>query len=59
MEKQSKMGRPPKPSTERKAAELRIRLTESQRAELDEAAGQDTSTWARDVLLRAAKRRSK
>lgn len=50
-------GRPPKPPEERKAAELRIRLTEAQRAELDAAAGQDTSTWAREVLLRAAKRR--
>jgi hypothetical protein len=59
MVKQSKMGRPPKAPDERKAAELRIRLTEAQRAELDAAAGQDTSTWARDVLLRAAKRRGK
>ena len=32
-------------------------VTEAQRAELDAAAGQDTSTWAREVLLRAAKRR--
>jgi hypothetical protein len=52
-------GRPPKPPEERKSAELRIRLTEAQRATLDAAAGQDTSTWARDVLLRAAKRRSR
>lgn len=53
----SKMGRPPKPPGERKDAELRIRLTPDERAELDRAAGEDTSTWARDVLLRAAKRR--
>ena len=59
MGKQPRMGRPPKPPEERKAAELRIRLTEAQRAELDAAAGQDTSTWAREVLLRAAKRRGK
>lgn len=59
MGKQPERGRPPKPPEERKAAELRIRLTEAQRAELDAAAGQDTSTWAREVLLRAAKRRSK
>jgi len=52
-------GRPEKPPEERKTAELRIRLTETQRAELDSAAGQDTSTWARDVLLRAAKRSRK
>ena len=57
MVKKLERGRPPKPPEERKAAELRIRLTEGQRAELDAAAGQDTSTWAREVLLRAAKRR--
>ena len=58
MKTKRERGRPPKPPQERKAAELRIRLTEAQRKELDAAAGQDTSTWARDVLLRAAKRRS-
>ena len=51
------MGRPPMPPEKRRAAELRIRLTGDERAELDRAAGKDTSTWARDVLLRAAKRR--
>jgi len=50
-------GRPPKPPEDRKAAQLRIRLTEEERAELDRAAGGNTSTWAREVLLRAAKRR--
>lgn len=51
----------------RDAPPLRIRLTEAERALLDEAAGLAlegqtipgtgvTSTWARDVLLRAAKR---
>ena len=50
-------GRPPKPDDERKAAELRIRLTEAERAELDGAAGGKTSTWARDVLLKTARRR--
>jgi hypothetical protein len=59
MKSKQDRGRPPLPPEERKAAELRIRLTEAQRALLDEAAGQDTSTWAREVLLRAAKRRSK
>ena len=43
-------GRPPKEPDKRKSAELRIRLTEQERAELDEAAGANTSTWARDVL---------
>jgi hypothetical protein len=57
MKKTAQMGRPPKPPEERKTAELRIRLTEAQRAQLDTAAGQDTSTWAREVLLRASKRK--
>ncbi len=51
------MGRPVLPDEERRDSELRIRLTATERAELDRAAGKDTSTWARDVLLRAAKRR--
>lgn len=56
-DKETKMGRPPKPPDERKAAELRIRLTQAEREELDRAAGENTSTWAREVLLRAAKRK--
>ena len=59
MKAKPQRGRPHKPPEERKTAELRIRLTEAQRSELDDAAGQDTSTWARDVLLRAAKRSRK
>lgn len=59
MKKQRERGRPPKPPEERKAAELRIRLTEAQRDALDAAAGHDTSTWARDVLLRVAGRKRK
>lgn len=51
-------GRPPKPPEERKSAELRIRLTAEEREALDRAAGENTSTWARDVLLRAAKRKA-
>ena len=49
------MGRKPI-SDERKYNELRIRLTDAERAELDRAAGNlGTSTWARDVLLQAAR----
>ena len=51
-------GRPPKPDDERKSAQLRIRLTEEEREALDQAAGGKTSTWARDVLLKAAKRKA-
>ena len=59
MKAKPQRGRPQKPPEERKTAELRIRLTEVQRSELDAAASQDTSTWARNVLLRAAKRSHK
>jgi hypothetical protein len=39
---------------------LRIRLTEEERAELDAAAGESsTSTWARDLLLREARKPKK
>jgi hypothetical protein len=57
-DKKRKPGRPEKPPEKRKSAELRIRLTEADRAELDRAAGSDTSTWAREVLLRAARRKT-
>ena len=50
-------GRPPKPPDERRTAELRIRLAEDERALLDEAAGGQTSTWARELLLKAARRK--
>lgn len=52
-------GRPPKPDEERKSFMLRIRMTEEQREVLAGAAGENISDWARDVLLRAAKRRQK
>lgn len=51
-------GRPPKPDDERKSAQLRIRLTAEERAVLDRAAGGKTSTWARETLLKAAKRKA-
>ena len=43
---------------ERKDAELRIRLTKDERERLDAAAQGNTSTWARELLLRAAKRKT-
>lgn len=52
-------GRPPKPAEERKSYMLRIRMTEEQRDVLREVAGENISDWARDVLLRAAKRQKK
>ena len=53
-----KRGRPPKPEDERRSVGILIKLTEAERELLQRAAGDEkTITWARDVLLRAAKRR--
>ncbi len=54
----SKMGRPELPDELRKDAELRIRMTREERELLDAAADGKTSTWAREVLVRAAKRKA-
>ena len=55
-----KRGRPPKPEDERRSVGILIKLTEDERDLLQRAAGDEkTITWARDVLLRAAKRRLK
>ena len=55
----TKRGRPFKTPEDCKTAELRIRLTSAERAMLDSFAGGKTSTWARETLLNAAKRRLK
>jgi hypothetical protein len=57
--KKKKMGAPPKPPEERKSVLLPIRLTEGEKAEVDAVAGGNVSKWARAVLLRAARRRTK
>ena len=59
MDEHTERGRPPKPPEERRTAELRIRMTEAEREAMDRAADGKTSTWAREVLLRAAKRRDR
>ena len=51
------MGRPKKPEGEVRENFLRIRLTDAERAALDRTAqahGEETSTWARAVLLALA-----
>jgi len=53
----NKMGRPPKPDEIRKDAELRIRMTQEDRKLLDQVGGGKTSTWARNVLVKAANRK--
>ena len=54
---ENERGRPPKADEDRKSAELRIRMTQEERELLDQAAVEKTSTWARDVLVKAAKRK--
>jgi len=52
-------GRPRKPENESRENFLRIRLTEAERAVLDDAAKKkelETSTWARSELLQLARR---
>ena len=52
-------GRPKLPDDERKENVLRIRLSDGERQAIDAVAAsqdQETSTWARDVLLALAKK---
>jgi hypothetical protein len=56
----NKRGRPPKPPDERKETSMRIPMTEAEKAEIERAAQVDGGkpiTWAREILLKAAKRR--
>jgi hypothetical protein len=53
-------GRPKKLKADRRERQLHILLTESEQAAIEEAARADTlaaATWARSVLLNAAKAR--
>jgi len=53
-------GRPPKQASECKTASMKIPLTEEEKGAIMGAAQSDNAkpvTWAREVLLRAAKRR--
>jgi hypothetical protein len=57
----TKRGRPPKEPSERKTAAMFIPVTEAEKQQIHSAAEADDAkpiTWAREVLLRAAKRRS-
>jgi uncharacterized protein (DUF1778 family) len=51
------MGRKRLPDDDRREKPLRIRLNAEERQLLDKAAAGKTSSWAREVLLKAAKRR--
>ena len=53
-----KAGRPKKSDSERRDTDVRIRMTPNERKVIEAAAkalGFETSTWARAVLLRAAR----
>jgi hypothetical protein len=56
-----RMGRPPKEPNERKSAVIFIPVTDAEREQIYAAAEADEAkptTWARETLLRAAKRRA-
>ena len=56
------MGRPPKAPEDRRTNGLRIPLTDAEREAIENAAqadGEKPITWAREAILRAAKRREK
>jgi len=48
-----------KPPEKRRTELLPIRLTKTEKAMVDQAADGKVSTWAREVLLRAARRKTK
>lgn len=53
------MGRPPMPAGKAKSAVFLMRLSPTERSIIDKAAhakGVDASTWARKVVLQAARR---
>lgn len=54
-------GRPPKEPEQAKSSQLQVRVTEAEKAEFfdaSERAGIPLSEWARNVLLRAARRKA-
>ena len=53
-------GRPPKPAEDRKTANMKIPLADNEKELIEKAAqagDEKPVTWARNVLLRAAKRK--
>jgi hypothetical protein len=59
METKRGRGRPAKSPDEKRAALIQIRVTDDELLELEGAAPGKLSAWAREVLLRAARRRKK
>jgi len=57
---ENKRGRPPKAPEDRRTEDIKIPLSEAEKQQIQAAAESDDTkpvTWAREVLLRAAKRR--
>jgi len=52
-------GRPALPDSERRKAAFLLKLTDAEFELIRQAAGDKVSTWARETLLRAARRRVK
>ena len=52
-----KRGRPPLLESEKRKPAFLLKLTDAEHELIKRAAGEKVSTWAREVLLRAAKRR--
>ena len=57
MKKTRPVGRPKLPDSERRKPAFVMRLTDDELAKVKQAAGDNVEGWAREVLLRAAKRR--
>lgn len=58
--KKADRGRPPKKPEDRRENRLVVKLTDDERELLEAASGEDAVTvWARDILVRAAKRANK
>lgn len=56
MSNKPKRGPRPRPDAVKKSAFFTIRMTESERAEIDTAVSYDQGAWARKLLLAAARR---
>ena len=52
----SKRGRPEIPKEEKRKARFLIKLNDAEYEQIQAAAGMKVSTWARETLLKAAKR---
>lgn len=52
----AKRGRPELPDSEKRKPAFLLKLTDAEHELIKQAAGPKVSTWARETLLRAAKR---